>query len=60
MRPEQKHRAVRAFEKYVENPPIKMALRLGIPPPVLALLETTDAAPSARPGSVARQDDHRG
>lgn len=40
-RMETKRRWVRAFERYVQNPPIKLVLRLGLPQPLLALLETT-------------------
>lgn len=36
-----KRRRVRAFERYAQNPPIKLVLRLGVPIPMLALLETT-------------------
>jgi deazaflavin-dependent oxidoreductase (nitroreductase family) len=39
--PATKRHLVRTFEKYVQNPPIKLALWLGVPNPVLALLETT-------------------
>lgn len=41
MTPAAKRRLVRAFERYVQNPPVKLALLLGVPNPVLALLETT-------------------
>lgn len=30
-----------AFEKYMQNPPVKEALRAGLPLPMFALLETT-------------------
>jgi deazaflavin-dependent oxidoreductase (nitroreductase family) len=36
-----KRRLVVAFEKYVQNPPVKAALRAGLPLPMFALLETT-------------------
>ena len=36
-----KRRLVRAFERYVQNPPIRLALRAGIPSPIFALIETT-------------------
>jgi hypothetical protein len=35
-----KHRFVRALQKYVLNPPIKLLFALGIMPPGYALLET--------------------
>lgn len=35
-----KHRIVHAFQKYVLNPPIKLALAIGLPLPGYALLET--------------------
>ncbi|MGI8901432.1 MAG: nitroreductase/quinone reductase family protein [Nocardioides sp.] len=41
MSPAAKRRLVRAFERYVQNPPIKLVLRLGVPFPMLSLLETT-------------------
>lgn len=41
MSPAAKRRLVRAFERYVQNPPIKLALLLGVPNSMLALLETT-------------------
>lgn len=36
-----KRRLVRFFQKYVVNPPVRLALRLGVAPPTHALLETT-------------------
>lgn len=35
-----KHRIVHTFQKYLLNPPIKLALALGLPLPGYALLET--------------------
>jgi deazaflavin-dependent oxidoreductase (nitroreductase family) len=37
---EMKHRIVHALQKYVLNPPIKLALAMGLPLPGYALLET--------------------
>jgi deazaflavin-dependent oxidoreductase (nitroreductase family) len=36
-----KRRLVRLVQKYVVNPPVRLALRLGVLPPTHALLETT-------------------
>jgi deazaflavin-dependent oxidoreductase (nitroreductase family) len=36
-----KHRIVHALQKYLLNPPIKLALAIGLPLPGYALLETT-------------------
>lgn len=36
-----KRRLVTALEKHVQNPPIRLLLRVGFPIPILALLETT-------------------
>jgi hypothetical protein len=41
MSSDRKRRLVVAFEKYVQNPPVKAALRAGLPLPMFALLETT-------------------
>jgi hypothetical protein len=38
---DRKRRLVVAFEKYVQNPPVRAALRAGLPLPMFALLETT-------------------
>jgi deazaflavin-dependent oxidoreductase (nitroreductase family) len=38
---DRKRRLVVWFEKYLQNPPVKAALRAGLPLPVFALLETT-------------------
>jgi deazaflavin-dependent oxidoreductase (nitroreductase family) len=40
MSSDRKRRLVVAFEKYVQNPPVKAALRVGLPLPMFALLET--------------------
>jgi deazaflavin-dependent oxidoreductase (nitroreductase family) len=45
---ERKRRLVTAFEKYVQNPPVKAALRAGVPLPMFALLETTGRASGKR------------
>jgi deazaflavin-dependent oxidoreductase (nitroreductase family) len=37
---DRKRRLVVAFEKYLQNPPVKAALRAGVPLPMFALLET--------------------
>ena len=36
-----KHRIVHTLQKYLLNPPIKLALAMGLPLPGYALLETT-------------------
>src|SRR5882757_5411459 len=36
-----KHRIVHTIQKYILNPPIKLALAMGLPLPGYALLETT-------------------
>jgi deazaflavin-dependent oxidoreductase (nitroreductase family) len=41
MSDDRKRRLVVAVEKYLQNPPIKAALRAGLPLPMFALLETT-------------------
>jgi deazaflavin-dependent oxidoreductase (nitroreductase family) len=38
---DRKRRLVVAFERYLQNPPVKAALRAGLPLPMFALLETT-------------------
>jgi deazaflavin-dependent oxidoreductase (nitroreductase family) len=38
---DRKRRLVVAFEKYLQTPPVKAALRAGLPLPMFALLETT-------------------
>jgi deazaflavin-dependent oxidoreductase (nitroreductase family) len=45
---DRKRRLVVAFEKYVQNPPVKAALRAGLPMPMFALLETTGRASGKR------------
>jgi deazaflavin-dependent oxidoreductase (nitroreductase family) len=45
---DRKRRLVIAFEKYVQNPPIKAALRAGLPLPMFALLETTGRTSGGR------------
>ena len=46
-----KRRIVRLLQKYVVNPPMRIALRLGVLPPTHALLETT-----GRRSGVPRQN----
>jgi deazaflavin-dependent oxidoreductase (nitroreductase family) len=41
MAADRKRRLVVWFEKYLENPPVRLALLAGLPLPPLALLETT-------------------
>ncbi|HUC37089.1 MAG TPA: nitroreductase/quinone reductase family protein [Acidimicrobiales bacterium] len=37
---ERKRRIVRAVERYLQNPPIRLLLRVGLPIPIFALVET--------------------
>jgi hypothetical protein len=41
MSDDRKRRLVVAVEKYLQNPPVKAALRAGLPLPIFTLLETT-------------------
>jgi hypothetical protein len=43
-----KHRIVHTLQKYVLNPPIKLALSVGVPLPGYALLETRGIALACR------------
>lgn len=45
---DRKRRLIVAFERYLQNPPVKAALRAGFPLPMFALLETTGRASGKR------------
>jgi len=38
---ERKRRLVRAFERYIQNPPVRAMVLAGLPTPIFALIETT-------------------
>jgi hypothetical protein len=49
-----KHRIVHTLQKYVLNPPIKLALAVGLPLPGYALLETQKEDGKATPHASGR------
>ena len=57
---DRKRRLVVAFERYVQNPPVKAALRAGIPLPMFALLETTGRTSGKRRHTPVINGRHRG
>ena len=54
-----KHRVVHTLQKYLLNPPIKLALTIGLPLPGYALLETTGRK-SGKPRRTPVGDGHIG
>jgi deazaflavin-dependent oxidoreductase (nitroreductase family) len=60
MSSDRKRRLVLAFEKYVQNPPVKAALRAGLPLPMFALLETTGRISGKRRHTPVINGRHRG